>query len=304
MLPQTPPELYRSDFVQLMSLATTAEKYVVYSTIRIETRKLSSKVGPEKGGDVIFRSCDNVLFHVQQKHLEAYAEGFPLARHTISSSNKETVPLTEKAFTLELLFQFMLPQSPPELDQLNFDQLMELANASEKYVVYFARRDCALYMKNFISTHTNKQILKYAAEHDHKSLLYELAPLLVATPLEEFGVILPHDVFVPWSIYHSNYFRILNRINSIYDTFQGYGCDYAWRRRVQYVKDAIVKDPNKMTQFCELMSQKDSSLQGVCENSCCNGQKQWRNMVADEVKQIEDIKSIARKYLAKKYAQS
>ncbi|KAF5358793.1 hypothetical protein D9758_008598 [Tetrapyrgos nigripes] len=103
-------------------------------------------VGPETGGDVVFLSSDNVLFHVHQKHLEAYAEGFPLGQHTIPSQN-EIIPLSEKSSTLEIVFQFMLPQSPPELDGLEFEQLMELANASEKYVVYFARRDCALYMK-------------------------------------------------------------------------------------------------------------------------------------------------------------
>jgi len=41
----------------------------------------------------------------------------------------------------------MIPESPPDLEFLGFKQLLDLAEASEKYVVYGARRICALHLR-------------------------------------------------------------------------------------------------------------------------------------------------------------
>ncbi|KAF5346236.1 hypothetical protein D9758_011316 [Tetrapyrgos nigripes] len=175
-----------------------------------EKTVVSRKFGPETGGDVVFRSSDKVLFHVHQKHLEVCAEGFPLAKHTTPSQN-EIIPLSEKSSTLELLFQFILPQRFPELDKLDFEQLMELANASEKYVVYSGQSTCALYMRGFLASHPER-ILEYAATHHHYSIIYALAPRLVMKPLAELANILPHDIFVPWSIYCVNFHGLLHAL--------------------------------------------------------------------------------------------
>ncbi|KAF5351421.1 hypothetical protein D9758_013502 [Tetrapyrgos nigripes] len=103
--------------------------------------KASSKVSKlfSSGGDVIFRSSDGVLFHIQQKYLENMTEGFPLAEHTTPTQKDEIVSLPEKSSVLELLFQFTYPQMPPDLDDLEFPALMELAAAAEKYFVHHSR---------------------------------------------------------------------------------------------------------------------------------------------------------------------
>ena len=49
----------------------------------------------------------------------------------------EIVWLTEDSATLELLFQFMYPQHPPELKNVDFVTVMSLAEAAEKYEVFF-----------------------------------------------------------------------------------------------------------------------------------------------------------------------
>jgi len=57
------------------------------------------------------------------------------------------VPLPEQALILELLFQFTTPQVPPDIEEITFPHLLELAQAAEKYVVHSAIRICIMKMK-------------------------------------------------------------------------------------------------------------------------------------------------------------
>ncbi|KAF5361268.1 hypothetical protein D9758_010287 [Tetrapyrgos nigripes] len=265
-------------------------------------QQLSTLFSPESGGDIVFHSSDNVLFYVHQKHIEAYAEGFPLAKHTTTSSTNsetETISLTETSSTLELLFQFMRPQNPPELDGLNFAQLMELANASEKYVAYFARGYCAFYMKEYISTNT-RAVFDYAVEHGHKNLLYDLAPLMVLEPLEELAFRLPHDVLVAWSIYHSNFIQTLSQFITIcriapkHSTVDSGSGTLPWHVRMHEVKEEIVLDPRKLSQFGTLILQPNADRKKVCECDLCKDFKLWRLTMCNLIKKMPDIKTIAR----------
>ena len=59
----------------------------------------------------------------------------------------EIVWLTEDSATLELLFQFMYPQHPPELKNVDFVTVMSLAEAAEKYEVFFAIFACKTFIR-------------------------------------------------------------------------------------------------------------------------------------------------------------
>ncbi|KAK7442460.1 hypothetical protein VKT23_016057 [Stygiomarasmius scandens] len=107
-----------------------------------ETQKLSKLFHT---GDIVFCSSDNVLFYIQQKFLEAHAEGFSLTGYTTSSN--EIVSLTEPSSVLEILFQFAWPYMPPDLDDLDFKLLMQLAEAAEKYLLHHLRKFCIIEMR-------------------------------------------------------------------------------------------------------------------------------------------------------------
>ncbi|THU99286.1 hypothetical protein K435DRAFT_719916 [Dendrothele bispora CBS 962.96] len=171
-----------------------------------EAPKVSKFFHAESGGDVIFRSSDNVLFHVQQKYLELYSESFPLTEQVILS--KDIVPLSESSSVLELLFQFTYPHIPPDLDDLDFRTLMDLAEAAEKYLIHHCRRICAIHMRSFVSQH-NDEIFAFAAKHDYIKLLYDLAPTLVTRPLLEIVHLLPPSLYIPWSLYHDQWTSLL-----------------------------------------------------------------------------------------------
>ncbi|KAF5353596.1 hypothetical protein D9758_013771 [Tetrapyrgos nigripes] len=266
-----------------MSATTASAAESKTDSTSTKAEAVSQKFGPETGEDVVFRSSNNVLFHVHQKYIEVYAEGFPLAQDTTLSQN-EIIPLSEKSSTLELLFQFMLPQRPPELSELDFEQLMDLANASEKYGVYSDQRTCVLYMRDFLASHP-EQILKYAATHQYNSVLYAQ---LVMKPLTELANLLPHD-----SIYRSNFHGLLSAmgdacaISSTHNQ-QNKFQEVCWLHEIQQVKDEIKKDPTKLSQFGTLVYQADLS-----------GEKNGYKKVCGDIEKMEDIKTIARKYLAK-----
>ena len=94
--------------------------------------------------DVTFRSCDGTLFKVHRKNLETNSEGFSPPPDT--SSREEIVSLTENGDTLDLLFQYIYPQRQPDLTEIDFKQLAELAEAAEKYQVFSAMTICNVHM--------------------------------------------------------------------------------------------------------------------------------------------------------------
>jgi hypothetical protein len=97
-----------------------------------------------KDADVIIQSCDNIDFYLHKRNLEFSTGGFPFAA---TPTNGEVVHLLESSSTLELLFQFVYPQRHPSLDRLEFDGLIALAEAAEKYEVYGALTACHLTLR-------------------------------------------------------------------------------------------------------------------------------------------------------------
>ncbi|KAF5350783.1 hypothetical protein D9758_010337 [Tetrapyrgos nigripes] len=170
--------------------------------------KPSPAVNAETGGDIVFRSLDNVLFYVHSKNLEFLSEGFPSSEHTIPP--EDPVDLTEDSITLEFLFQFTYHRMPPDLDELGFDGLMKLAEAADKYGIHFARGFCVQELRRFTGS-KGIEIFEFACHHGYEKLIYELAPLLVHRPLSQFAHKIPASVYVPWSLYHDQFEQPLSR---------------------------------------------------------------------------------------------
>lgn len=97
--------------------------------------------------DIVFLSSDSILFRVHSSNLTCGSEGFAPPTGTSSLSKHDTVQLTETSMTLELLFQFMYPQRPPDLSAMEFKSFMGVAEAAEKYQVYSAMQICAMQME-------------------------------------------------------------------------------------------------------------------------------------------------------------
>ncbi|KAJ6592909.1 hypothetical protein B0H19DRAFT_975629, partial [Mycena capillaripes] len=93
--------------------------------------------------DMMISSSDGMLFKVHRKNLEVHSAIFANAENATRPENgDDIVHLTESSDALDLLFQFMYPQPPPDVRTLEFKIFASLAEAAEKYVVYAALGWC------------------------------------------------------------------------------------------------------------------------------------------------------------------
>ncbi|KAJ7664114.1 hypothetical protein B0H17DRAFT_1092333 [Mycena rosella] len=158
----------------------------------MSSQKSESFSAPD--ADIVFQSCDGVLFSVHLANLQSHTDGFPPAEF---STEGEVCLLSESSSTLELLFQFIYRRRHPTLENLEFVELAALAEAAEKYQVYSAMNICAIRMKEWLPDHA-AEILSYAARHDYPSLAAEAAPTLIDMTLAEVALILPPDILLSW----------------------------------------------------------------------------------------------------------
>ena len=81
---------------------------------------------------------------MHRKNLDTHAAGFaPPGFET----HGEAVELTDDSITLDLLFQFIYPQKPPDLETLAFPVLASLAEAAEKYEMFMVIALCKTCLK-------------------------------------------------------------------------------------------------------------------------------------------------------------
>jgi len=92
--------------------------------------------------DVTIQSSDSVLFHV---HLVNLTINFGSLEFLVQGDGVAQLP--ESSATLDLLFQFCYPEQHPDLENLKFDILGGLAEATEKYQLYSAINVCKIRMR-------------------------------------------------------------------------------------------------------------------------------------------------------------
>ncbi|KAJ3817568.1 hypothetical protein F5880DRAFT_1492708 [Lentinula raphanica] len=127
-------------------------------------------------GNVSFRSCDGVLFRIDQWRLEFVAEGFPL---DISCRPDEVVPLEEDSQTIAMLFTFLYPNREiPDIGALSFNGIVKLLEAADKYAFNAAIEISLLHLQEYAQTWPLR-VLTLAGRHNDRVLLAALAPHLV-----------------------------------------------------------------------------------------------------------------------------
>lgn len=95
--------------------------------------------------DMTIRSSDGILFKVHRKNLEAHSEVFSAGEGIINHPG-DIVEMEERSEVLELFFQYFYRQRQPELSDLPFSTLADLAEAVEKYEVFSAMTICRDHM--------------------------------------------------------------------------------------------------------------------------------------------------------------
>lgn len=96
--------------------------------------------------DITLRSSDGVLFKFYRRHLEVHSTVFADAE-AFATASMDPVDLEETSEVLDILLQFMSRQTQPDLTSLDFDILVSLSEAAEKYEVFAAIPACKIRMK-------------------------------------------------------------------------------------------------------------------------------------------------------------
>jgi len=92
---------------------------------------------------VTIQSSDGIHFKLHRKYLEAYTGALPRIINERSAS-RVWIPaeLEEPANVLEVLFLFVYPRRHINLEHTNFEIVMAVARATEKYEVFSAMKMC------------------------------------------------------------------------------------------------------------------------------------------------------------------
>ncbi|TFK64136.1 hypothetical protein BDN72DRAFT_846886 [Pluteus cervinus] len=159
-----------------------------------------SKKFCQPDADITIVSGDDVRYDLHKKNLAISTGGFPPLEFSRTSEVNEQANLPERAYILDLLFQFVYPQRYPDIKSLKIDVLSELADAAEKYEVYGAISMCNVIMQFAISKNP-VDVFVYATRYNYLDLADEAAPLVLGTPLSVFADKLPVDSLIGWIRY-------------------------------------------------------------------------------------------------------
>jgi len=243
----------------------------------------SSESFQDNDADTSFLSSDGVLFRVHRANLACGSEGFAPPPGTSSPSTNDQVQLTETAQTLELLFQFMYPQRPPDLAAVNFDLFMDVAEAAEKYQVYAAMQICAMHMELLYSAHPF-EVMNFAIKHGYKRLMdVSERRALELSPTEALGLFSP-EWYIAWTQYHAQWVEVL-RFAMTYkkvETMPNHW-DHAWR--IAEILRLLAQGPASLCDLDRVFQPMDWGLGGCDE---CKVQL-WRTEIEDKIKTLRNF---------------
>ncbi|KAF5379850.1 hypothetical protein D9615_005820 [Tricholomella constricta] len=234
--------------------------------------------------DLIFRSSDQVVFHIHSKNLEMTTGGFPPIEFA-QGNEVPIVDLSENAAVLELLFQFVYPRRQPSLAKLDFNVLAQLSEAVEKYMVYPAQEICASTMSDTLPKHA-LEILDYSVIHDYVDLSDKAAPYVTVAEMAQGIKTLSPEVVYAWLRYYATWKRELSNIKS-YLPSHTVSCNM-WHKHWAIVLESVLKFPGVPREE-DLDAVMRTS--GRYEITCCEeGMRKWKMNFLQRIRGIPAFK--------------
>ncbi|KAL1699477.1 hypothetical protein EV121DRAFT_265061 [Schizophyllum commune] len=234
-----------------------------------------------------FSSSDKVIFHVDRSRLARDAHGFP-PQELAPPLPSETIPLSEDAVTLELLFRIIYREERVRLDSLPFENIAALSEAAEKYDAYAAIMLCRIAMETHCEDHT-LAVMSYAARHGHNDILDNAAGFSVGLDHARVREILPLNHFAAWAVCVSQYSKLAKEMVRGKNYRVCAGCtEEIVRKALEYGPDCLAK---RDTLFSADILYPQTST--VCKSGrACKGfLLRWRDNLAEEVSQMRPLTS-------------
>jgi len=129
---------------------------------------------------------------------------------TVGTVDDEVVYLSESSSVLELMFQYMYLQPQPDLREVEWTVMKELAEAVEKYEIYSAIGVCSHRMMECISEHPI-DVLLYSVRHKHTEIMNASAEATLDIPPYTMLSCVPPDLFAAWIEYQQAYHSLLTK---------------------------------------------------------------------------------------------
>lgn len=134
---------------------------------------------------------------------------------TVGTVDDEVVYLSETSSVLELMFQYMYLQPQPDLREVEWSVMKELAEAVEKYEIYSAIGVCSHRMRfahsnPFFAPHVLTKlprecisehpidVLLYSVRHKYTEIMNESAEATLDIPPYTMLSCVPSDIFAAW----------------------------------------------------------------------------------------------------------
>jgi len=118
--------------------------------------------------DLVLVSSDGHRFGTHMKNLGEFTGSFPLH---ITPANGEEVQIPDlDSRALPLFLRYVHHHRQPDLSNVPFKTLGQLAEAVEKYDVYSATEICKVQMLSFVDSYC-VEVFQYAAKHGYRNLM-------------------------------------------------------------------------------------------------------------------------------------
>jgi len=249
----------------------------------------------DPSSDVTFRSSDGVLFNLHCVNLSTHSVVFPGTETggVMQCAHGEVVSLQEPARVLELLFEFIYPRQPRELDNHPFELISALAEAAEKYQLTAAMAVCRLHMRDNITDHP-MEVLSYAAKHGYTSIANRAAPLTLDISLSTVLDILGPVHFKSWVMYRENWLGLYSTLgldpatepsqSSRSHTMQ---CSTKWFKFRLGVVSKLLDRLSNLLEIKRVISEHAKEI-GPC-SQCSDDMKAWRIALELRVSELPDF---------------
>ncbi|KIK59411.1 hypothetical protein GYMLUDRAFT_44408 [Collybiopsis luxurians FD-317 M1] len=116
---------------------------------------------------------------------------------TVGTVDDEIVSLSETSKVLELMLQYMYLQPQPDLREVEWEVMKELAEAVEKYEIFAAMGVCNQRMRECLAEHP-VDVLLYASRHKYTDMMNESAEATLNIPPYTMLSCVPPDIFAAW----------------------------------------------------------------------------------------------------------
>ncbi|KIK64342.1 hypothetical protein GYMLUDRAFT_39891 [Collybiopsis luxurians FD-317 M1] len=197
-------ELSKSRFQEYPNSKRDEDAEIVYTQFAPPAPPKTSPRFNAQDAEITVVSSDNVLFRLHKMNVQVTAGSL---LHS-SDTEDDYIVVSESSDVLEILFEFLYPDYETDLEKLDFEALLNVADAAEKYGVFYAMSHCTFCLRKHTLFHA-PELIRFAVRHHKEKMLAELTPALLDMELADVINILPPPAFADFCLFRDQWVQAL-----------------------------------------------------------------------------------------------